>query len=132
MYDRALAWVMKHLAAIITAICIISIPFAAYFWGKQVGFEAGKLDQIEEYAKAYALKQAEIDAINVDLAQKDALLQAEIGKVKERVVYKTRTVTEIVNANPEFAAVTRPTELDSIRLQELREIDEAARSRMQK
>lgn len=132
MYSRLLAWIAAPAGKAILLLAALLAPVVTYYVGKTVGwsagFEAGKLDQIAEYMRLYNEKDAEVAQLNLELKAADEALVAAKDTVKERVVYRVREVEKIVHENPTFAAVVRPAELDALRLRELREIDEAARS----
>lgn len=128
MYNTLLKWlampIVRVLLVLIATTYVVFGPFLAYKWGYKGGFADGKTDMAEQYAAAYELEKAKVDTLNTELDKALADLEAEKKNIKERVVTRWKTVKELVDANPDFANVVRPPELDALRVRELREINQ--------
>lgn len=110
-------------------LAIVLAAWATYAWvtGRAYdrGYEASQL----EVDKASAAFLARLTLANEAIAGEAARTNAAVdAALKERPVI-VRTVKEIVDANPEFAAVRRPERLHAERVRQLDTIAAAAADR---
>lgn len=111
------------------ATCLALAGFA-YVQTWRLGESQEAMDLAESQAKAAAASaKATVDVLNAERLASDTKTQDAIEQaLAERpadVRTVTRTVERIAREDPKFAACRRPDELHALRVQRLRDVDEA-------
>lgn len=100
-----------------------------YTAGFDDGTMAGKLLVVNaknEGLQDYVRLQKTLTAAEATTKLIEAKLDRELNKVAATGQVQVVTVEKIINANPDFASITRPAALDELRQQSFREIAAAA------
>lgn len=118
----------KLVLALGAAVLTLALALAAQTWRLSELQEAVDLADAQAKAAA-ATAKALVDVLNRERKAADDATQAAIDAALEQrpaeVRTVTRTVERIAREDPTFAAARRPPELARLRVQQLRQVDEA-------
>jgi hypothetical protein len=118
----------KAVAALGSVVIVLAAALWLQTWRLSEANETAALHEAQARAAAASAK-ATVDVLNAERAAAEKATQdaiaAALAQRAPEIRTITRTVERIAREDPQFAAARRPAELHALRVQQLRDVDEA-------